>query len=89
MSPISARSAEARLASHAGEAYDRLSLRFQNPINISRWSGKLQFGFYEPWSPWDCANATRWQTPPSGVSPFKLDWTNSTPLAGTRQNSAG
>ena len=25
----------------------------------TRWNAKLQFAYYEPWSPWDCANASR------------------------------
>ena len=56
---------------------------------VRKWSAKLQFGFYEPWSPWDCANASRWQMRRSEASPVRLDWTNSMPLISTRENKAG
>jgi hypothetical protein len=53
------------------------------------WSAKLQFGFYERWSPRDCASASRWQMPRSEGLPLRLDWTNSTRLTNVRDNRVG
>src|SRR5262249_52517209 len=56
---------------------------------VRKWSAKLQFDSYEPWSPWDRANVSRWQIPRSEASPFRLDWTISTPPIGSQENRAG
>jgi hypothetical protein len=53
------------------------------------WSAKLQFGFYERWSPRDYASASRWQMPRSEGLPLRLDWTNSTRLTNVRDNRVG